>query len=442
MKHTVLVGDGAMGTMLQAAGLPVGEPPEKWNVANPQVISNVHEQYLEAGAELIETNTFGGNGYKLRGASVQAVRQVNLVGAALAKKVAGSKAIVAGSIGPTGLLLEPWGETSFHAVVDAYAQQALALAAGGVDLILVETMTDLQEARAAIFGALSANIPVAVELTFETTGYTLMGTPPDVAAAILITLGPLWVGCNCGIGPEAMLEPIRQMRPWSKEIAVFPNAGLPQWQEGKLVYPLDPKGFACSAQRLMEAGVSLVGGCCGTTTAHIRVLRAYRDSSLPIPKPHDRLQQMIRTQGEGSALFRKAKWVVGERITEKEAFLASRTTLYPIGTEGMPYQLESVGSIVDFEPESWVAEHGVSRNLALRIPIIDMPNDLEKNQIAALTARLQIKAIPVVFASNSLHNLKEALLNYCGRAGVLIPTKDAETFVETAVAMGALPIYR
>lgn len=441
MKHTVLVGDGAMGTMLQAAGLPAGEPPETWNITKPQVISQVHKQYIEAGAEVIETNTFGGTRYKLRGVATQEAWQMNLAGAALAKEAAGTKALVAGSVGPTGMLLAPWGEATFHAVADAYAQQALALAAGGADLILVETMTDIQEARAAVFGACSADIPIAVQLTFEATGNTMMGTPPDVAAAILATLCPLWVGCNCGTGPEDMLEPVRQMRPWAKDIAVFPNAGLPQWQDGREVYPLDPDGFASGVQRLIEAGVGLVGGCCGTTPAHIRVLRAYRDSSLPSMNPHDRLQQMILAQVENSALSRQAKWVIGERVAEEGVFLASRTTLFPIG-DGMYYQLERVGSIADFEPESWITDGGIGGTSDVRIPIIDIPHDIETDQIASLVADLQIRAMPVIFASDSHYHLEEALLNYCGRAGVLIPANDRESFVETAMAMGALPVYR
>ena len=442
MKHTILVGDGAMGTMLQAAGLPVGEPPEKWNIAKPQLISEVHRLYLEAGAEVIETNTFGGNRYKLRKIAAQEAWQMNLAGAVLAKEAAGAKTLVAGSMGPTGILLAPWGEASFHAVVDAFAQQALALAAGGADLILVETMTDLQEARAAVFGALSSDIPVAVQFTFETTGHTLMGTPPDVAAAIIQTLGPIWVGCNCGTGPEAMLEPIRQMSPWARELAVFPNAGLPQWQHGREIYPLDPEGFAFSAQRLVNAGVSLVGGCCGTTPAHIRILRAYRDSSFASMDPHDRLQQMVLAQSERAALSGQAEWVIGEETSREGVFLASRTTLFPIATEGIHYELERVGSIVDFEPDDWTMDRGSLGSLNVRVPIIDIPHNLEANQIASLVAELQVRAMPVVFGSESPHQLKEALFNYCGRAGVLIPTNNTEAFVETAVAMGALPIYR
>lgn len=442
MKHTVLVGDGAMGTMLQAAGLPVGEPPEKWNITKPQTISQVHRQYIEAGAETIETNTFGGNIYKLRGIAAQEVWQMNLAGAALAKEAAGAKVLVAGSMGPTGMLLAPWGEASFSAVVDAYAQQALALAAGGADLILIETMTDVQEARAAIFGALCADIPISVQLTFETTGHTLMGTPPDVAAAILTMLGPLWLGCNCGTGPEAMLEPVRQMRPWARDIAVFPNAGLPQWRDGREVYPLDPDGFASGVQRLVELGVSLVGGCCGTTPAHIRVLRAYRDGSFPGMNPHDRLHQMVLAQSERSALCRQTKWVTGEEVSKEEVFLASRTTLFPIATEGMHYELERVGSIVDFEPDSWTMDRGAWGASSVRVPIIDIPESLETNRIASLVAELQVRAMPVVFASDSPHHIKEALFNYCGRAGVLIPTNNTDAFAETAVAMGALPIYR
>lgn len=451
MKQPVLVGDGAMGTMLQQMGLPVGETPEEWNISHPQVIAEIHRQYLEAGADVIETNTFGANSYKLRGGTASKVREMNIAGSRLAREMAGSKALVAGSMGPTGCLLAPWGELSFADAVRAYTLQAAALAAGGADFILIETMTDLQEARAAMFGAMSADMPVAVQLTVEMSGRTLMGTPCSVAAAVLSAFKPLWVGCNCGTGPEAMLDSIRQMRHWTNSVSAFPNAGLPEWQAGKQVYPLDPESFAANSHRLFEAGASLVGGCCGTTPAHIRMLRSTLGSSARVVESHEYLQEMIAKRSNQNKVSEGTKWVVGEESAgylntqgmQPGMFLASRTNVFPLGQDGVKYQLGPVGSIVNLEPSSWSLTGKVQDPAQVQIPIVEIPEDLASPVIASMVAELQIGAMPVVFASHSPDALKEALLHYCGRAGVLVSANgDDEAFVEIAVAMGALPVYR
>jgi methionine synthase I (cobalamin-dependent) len=445
----LLVGDGAMGTMLQEAGLPAGEVPEGWNISHPRVITEVHRQYLEAGADIIETNTFGGNGYKLRGVTAREIREINMAGSRLAREAAGSRALVAGSMGPTGCLLVPWGELSFAEAMQAYILQAEALVAGGADFLLIETMTDLQEARAAMFGAMCTGIPVAVQLAFDISGHTLMGTPGAVAAGVLSAFSPLWVGCNCGTGPENMLDLICQMRHWTDSVSAFPNAGLPEWQGGEQVYPLDPEQFALGGKKLFEAGASLVGGCCGTTPSHIQMLRKALGSDSGAIRPHDHLNEMVTMRASHHSMLEDIKWVVGEETKDYHMqsvqpgmFLASRTTIYPLGKSGVEYQLESVGSIENFEPRSWSSNREADDSTRVQIPIIEIPEDLESDVIASLVAELQIGAMPIVFVGNCLGTLREALLNYCGRAGIIMTVQgDHSDYLETAVAMGALPVY-
>jgi len=273
----------------------------------------------------------------------------------------------------------------------------------------------------------------------------------------LSTLNPLWVGCNCGTGPEEMLDPIKQMRPWAGVLAAFPNAGLPEWRESEQVYPLQPEGFATGSQLLIQAGVSILGGCCGTTPSHIRVLRSIVDGCSPKNRPRDILHKLREIQFQHYVSLRAAKWVAGEQLNDSMQksesadssravasgmFLASRTLLLPLGNRQVSYQLERVGSIVEFEPGSW-HHRGNSGNMCMpiHIPVIDIPRNLPLEQIAPLVGGLQIQAMPAVFTCGSLEALQATLLNYCGRAGVVIPAARADDYVDMTLAMGALPIY-
>ena len=272
----VLVADGAMGTMLQAAGLPEGTAPESWNLTHPEKILDLHRAYLEAGSQIILTNSFGGSRFRLGKKGLQdKVHEVNRAAAALAKEAAGQEAFVAGSMGPTGELMKPLGALSYVVALEAFAEQAKALAEGGADAILVETMSDLNEAKAAIVGAKQAtDLPILCTLSFDTQRHTMMGVSPRRAVKELWPLGLVAIGGNCGQTLDDMEEVVRQMRAAVPEATLMakPNAGLPRMVDDQAVYDVTPQVMAEYALRYAELGAKIVGGCCGSTPAHIKAM--------------------------------------------------------------------------------------------------------------------------------------------------------------------------
>jgi len=282
----VLVGDGAWGTQLMARGLPPGEPPEIFNLERPEVLEEIASGYLAAGADLVTTNTFGGSPARLakRGLDDR-TEEINRAAVAAVRRAVGDRAYVSASVGPTGLLLKPYGEADPTALAAGFERQIGALAAAGADLVCIETMTDLAEALLAVRAARAAapGLPVMVTLTFEKTHrgfFTVMGNPLAQAAAELGAAGADILGSNCGNGSETMVEVARELRKCTdRPLAIQPNAGLPEPRGGAVVYPETPEFMATQARALIAAGVQLVGGCCGTTQAHIRALRAVVDTA-------------------------------------------------------------------------------------------------------------------------------------------------------------------
>ncbi len=270
----ILIADGATGTTLQKAGLPTGTAPERWNLENPDAIRALHRGYVEAGADLILTNTFGGSRPRLRIEELgDQVHEVNLAAARLAREVAGDKVLVLGDIGPTGQLLEPLGTLTYDEAVTAFAEQAAALAEGGVDAILIETMSDLKEAKAAIEGTRQATgLPILVTMSFDTHGHTMMGVKPAQAARELWAMGVAAVGANCGRTLSENLEAIRQMREAMPQATLMakPNAGLPRMDGGQSVYDVTPEIMVDYAQKFAALDVKIFGGCCGSTPDHIK----------------------------------------------------------------------------------------------------------------------------------------------------------------------------
>jgi methionine synthase I (cobalamin-dependent) len=274
----VLVADGATGTMLQKAGLPQGAASERWNLENPDAIRTLHRGYLDAGANVILTNTFGGSRPRLKrdGLSEQVV-EINRTAARLAREVAGESGVVFGDIGPTGELLEPLGPLSYVDAVAAFAEQASALAEGGADVILIETMSDLEEAKAAIQGARqTTQLPVLITMSFDTRGRTMMGVKPALAARTFTDLGVDGMGANCGRTLTETLSAIGEMRQAAPDALLIakPNAGLPRQLEGAAdsVYDVTPEIMAEYARKFAALGVKIFGGCCGSTPDHIRAV--------------------------------------------------------------------------------------------------------------------------------------------------------------------------
>ena len=274
LRQRVLILDGAMGTELHKRGLPSGVCPEAWGLAHPEAVSEIHAAYREAGADIVYTSTFGANRLKMGQFGLTNVRETNRSLAEIAVRAAGG-GLVAGDIGPTGHFVEPFGDVPLEDSVALFRDQAQGLLEGGVDLFVIETMMDIQEARAALIAVREiSDLFCMVTMTYEKHGRTLNGTDPVSALVTLQSLGADAVGCNCSAGPEGLLGLIAAMKPHATvPLVAKPNAGLPKLVGDATVFDMDAAGFAGFGKPLAAAGANLMGGCCGTTPAHIRALR-------------------------------------------------------------------------------------------------------------------------------------------------------------------------
>jgi len=285
LKKRTLVLDGATGTELYRRGMPSGVCPEKWCLENPAVIHGIHFDYAQAGSDIVYTCTFGANEFKLKQHGLNDAYGINKKLAQLARKAVGPKVLVAGDIGPSGHFVHPFGSLSFEGAVKAFREQAKGLGAGGVDLFIIETMMDIQEARAALI-AVKEEVPdafVMVTMTFESDGRTLGGTDPVSALITLQSLGTDMIGCNCSRGPEGMLEIVKVMKPYATvPLVAKPNAGMPKLIKGKTFFDMAPNRFAELVKSFTTYGVAALGGCCGTTPEHIQKLKRAVSRKKPV----------------------------------------------------------------------------------------------------------------------------------------------------------------
>jgi len=278
MRRRVLVADGAMGTELMKRGIPSGAPPEEWNISHPEVILSIHKSYVEAGADIVLTNTFGANRMKLEMFGLGGmVARFNRRGAELAREAAGAGRFVLGDIGPTGQLVAPLGKKTFDEFVEVFSEQAESLAEGGVDGLIIETMMALDEAVAALAAAKKVlGLPVAVSMIFkrDTSGggfHTVMGVNPKSMASRLESEGADIIGTNCGMGIREMTDLVREIYAATNlPVIAEPNAGPPQIENEKTVYRESAEEMAAYVPGILKAGVRILGGCCGTTAQHIR----------------------------------------------------------------------------------------------------------------------------------------------------------------------------
>jgi methionine synthase I (cobalamin-dependent) len=275
-----ILADGAMGTMLFAAGLQFGDPPEVWNLSHPEIVRRIHRGYLDAGSQIVMTNTFGGNRLRLGLHRLEGrVGEINRTAAILLRgevDAHGGEALVAGDIGPSGAILAPTGTLDYAEAVDIFAEQAAALIAGGVDLIWIETMSDLAEMQAAIEGVrrVAPGIPLVATMTFDTRGHTMMGVSPEQAVVALTAWGADAVGGNCGNGPDELLGVVVKMRAADPDAVLVAksNAGMPELVDMRAVYQCDPDEMAAQSAAMHAAGARVIGGCCGTTPRHLAVI--------------------------------------------------------------------------------------------------------------------------------------------------------------------------
>lgn len=413
IRRKVILLDGAAGTELQVRGMPQGVPPELYSLENPGAIQDVYRGYLDAGSDIIYTCTFGANRFKLAEYGSADVRQVNRTLAALARKEAGKKGLVAGDIGPTGRFIEPFGDLSFDDAVNCFKEQAQGLLEGGVDLFVIETMIDIQEARAALIAVKEiSRLFSMVTMTFEQTGRTLNGTDPVSALITLQSLGADAVGCNCSTGPEEMVLNIRAMKPYAKvPLVAKPNAGLPKLVGGKTFFEMEAARFSEFAGPLVEAGANLIGGCCGTTREHIRALKEKASPLSPIP-PLKNSMSALSSHTRSVILEREAPVVViGERIN-------------PTGKKDLQQELlEGKMSLV-----TSYARDQVKKGAAILDVNVGMPGLSEETAMRNVIGHLSVSTdAPLCIDTTRLDALEAALRLYPGRALINSISGEEET---------------
>ncbi|MEK0085894.1 betaine--homocysteine S-methyltransferase [Benzoatithermus flavus] len=290
----VLLADGGMGTGLFALGLTTGDSPELWNVEHPERVAAVHKGFVDAGSDIILTNSFGGNRLRLKLHELQdRVGELNRAAARVARAVAdvaGRPVVVAGSMGPTGELIAPLGSLGADEAEEAFAEQARALAEGGVDVLWIETMSSAEEVEAAVKGAARTGLPIVTTLSFDTNGRTMMGVTPEAAVALAHRLPqqPVAFGANCGTGPGQLLATVLGLKAAAgpNDVVVAKgNCGIPEYKDGHIHYSGTPEIMADYARLARACGARIVGGCCGTTAAHVAAMRKALDEGEAGPVP-------------------------------------------------------------------------------------------------------------------------------------------------------------
>lgn len=404
----VLVFDGAMGTQLQARGLPAGGCPELWNLDRPEVIRAIHADYVSAGAQILETNTFGALPCRLAHYGLEhLVREINVRAVQIAREAAEGRALVSVSVGPLGHLVEPLGDFPFAAAYAEYAAQASAIAEARPDLIIIETIADLNEMRAAILAMkdLAPGIPIIAQLTIDPTGRAFTGTDPETAVVVLQSLGASIVGLNCSVGPQVMHEAVsRMVRAARVPISVQPNAGLPLLQpDGSTAFPMGPAEFAEWAPRLVEAGAAIVGGCCGTTPEHIRQVRAAVEGMKPgRPAGAGALAETTAFSSRTRTLFlveSNLPVVIGEKIN-------------PTGRKKLSADIrEGQFRLVRDEARNQVAAGAQMLDVNCGVPSID--------EAAAMARAIEVVQdavdAPLVIDSSGPEIIEAGLLKYVGK---------------------------
>ncbi len=272
IKENLVLLDGAMGSLIYEKGVFIDKCYDELNLSRPELIRSIHEEYIRAGARVIETNTYGANRFKLKSHNLlEQIEEINLSGVSLAKDAAEENVYVAGSMGPSGVELEPWGETTLQEVFETYAEQAGILAQGGVDLFILETFQDIREMEQAIKAIRSvSDLSIVAMMTVGEDGKTRYGVDLEDITCRLVNSEATVIGLNCTVGPKPMLDFVEQMRRLSdKPIAIMPNAGRPQFTDGRMIYMSTPEYFSVYTKRFIDKGVRVLGGCCGTTPEHI-----------------------------------------------------------------------------------------------------------------------------------------------------------------------------
>jgi len=405
IESRILVFDGAMGTELQKLGLSEGEPPEIWNITKPQEIKRVHRAFFEAGARAVTTNTFGANRIKLSEYGLShRVEEFNRAGVMLAREVVGTRGFVVGSIGPTGTFIEPLGELSFDEAYSVFYEQASALFEAGADAIILETMADLGEIRAALLAAKdAARIPVIASMTYSEGERTLTGTDPETAAVVLESLGADVIGVNCSGGPEELEQVVAVLcRTTNLPILVEPNAGLPELVEGRTVYREMPESMAAFSRRFVSLGAAMIGSCCGSTPEHTKAISGALSGLKPQKRQMSfptRVTSRSRTVHIGHGCY---PVIIGERIN-------------PTGKKQLADEIrKGKTNILRSEALSQANSGAHLLDINVGVPGIDESAAMER----AVEAVQSLVQIPLMLDSANPEALEAGLKKYHGKAVV------------------------
>ena len=422
-RADITILDGATGTMLQASGLPLGELPETWNITHPETVAAIGREYILAGSDIIYTNTFGANRRKAAG-SGYSVRELVAAGIACAKKAAeGTNVRVALDIGPIGQLLEPLGTLSFDEAYDIFREMVTAGEEAGADLVVFETMSDLYEAKAAVLAAKeNTSLPVWVTMTFEASGRTFVGATVPAMALTLGGLGVDALGFNCSLGPEELLPMSAELRRWTdKPIILKPNAGLPDPATG--AYTVTPEAFAGALAGAAELGVSIFGGCCGTTPAYIRALRQALEGKSPIPREQPLCRGVC--SASQTAEFSGVR-VIGERInpTGKKRFQQALREGDIAYIQALAVEQQDAGAdILDINVGlPGINETEMMEKVVKAVQsVCDLPLQIDASDPAAIEAGLRYtNGRAIVNSVNGRPEVLEAVLPLCRKYGAAV----------------------
>lgn len=428
LSKGAIVLDGATGTNLMAAGMPIGVCPEAWVMEHQDVLYDLQSAYVKAGTNIVYAPTFTGNRIKLEEYGLEdRIEEINTELVRLSKRAVDGKALVAGDMTMTGKQLFPLGDLMFEELVDVYKEQASILDHAGADLFVVETMMSLQECRAAVIAIKEvSDLPIMVTLSYNEDGRTLFGTPPETAVVVLQSLGVDAIGINCSTGPMEMVELVEKMAQYSTvPILAKPNAGLPELEDDKTVYKMTPQEFADAAVALVNAGASIVGGCCGTTPEHIKALSdAVRD--LPIRKPLERHRRILASERKNVEIDLDGGFiVVGERInpTGKKKLQAElKEGKLDLVRQMAMEQEENGAKILDIN----MGMNGIDEKKMMKSVIYEVSSTVD---------------CPLCIDSSHVDVIEEALKIYPGRAlinSISLESEKIEKLLPVAAKYGAM----
>ncbi|MFA5183484.1 MAG: homocysteine S-methyltransferase family protein [Syntrophales bacterium] len=417
LNKRILVIDGAMGTQLMERGIRPDDCFDAQNLKNPEAVYSVHKAYAEAGADILETNTFGANRIKLSEYGLaDKVKEINEAAVKLARRAIGD-GFVCGSIGPIGQLLEPMGALTFDQAVETFAEQAKALADAGADLLCLETISDLQEMRAGVIAAKSVtNLPVIASMTYDEGETTVSGTTPEAAAVVLQALGADILSANCSAGPEGLLKVAeRLLKVTSLPVMIMPNAGMPVLENGKAVYKMTPEDFSTHLAKAFKLGISIVGGCCGTNPKHIKAVKEKAAGLVPVTRnPLAVTRFSSRT-----------------KMIAPDGFIAVGEKINPTGRKVFREELKAGKfKIVRAEAENQTKHGATLLDVNVSVAKIDDVSAMKQAVIIASTASQQ----PLSIDSPNPAALEAGLKAFCGR-GLVNSVNGKEEALKTVIPL-------